>query len=173
MAGNETTRTATAIGMNALLDNPEQLARVIEHLDDDAYLMTAMDEVLRWSCPVLHFRRTATADTEIRGKRIKAGDKLLMWHISANRDEEIFDDPFTFDVERFPNEHVAFGGGGAHYCLGANLARMEVKTVFQELLTRLPDIEVPEGVTPGRGESSLVLALQDIPATFTACPVPH
>ena len=165
VAGNETTRTATAIGMDALLDNPEQLAKVIEHLDDDAYLMTAMDEVLRWSTPVLHFRRTATADTEIGGKQIKAGDKLLMWHISANRDEDVFDDPFTFDVERFPNEHVAFGGGGAHYCLGANLARVELRIIFREILSRLGELQKTAEPRVLRG--NFVTGLKQMPVTFT------
>jgi cholest-4-en-3-one 26-monooxygenase len=165
VAGNETTRTATAIGMNALLDHPDQLARVVANLDDDAYLMTAMDEVLRWSTPVLHFRRTATADTELRGREIRAGDKLLMWHVSANRDEEIFEDPFAFDVERSPNEHVAFGGGGAHYCLGANLARVELRIIFREILSRIADLEKVAEPRVLRG--NFVTGLKDMPVTFT------
>ncbi len=88
----------------------------------------------------MHFRRTALQDYEIGGKQIKAGDKVVMWHISANRDETVFDDPFSFDIERSPNEHIAFGGGGPHFCLGANLARMELRLVFDEVIRRMPDM---------------------------------
>ncbi len=86
--------------------------------------------MLRWATPVMYFRRTATDDIELRGQQIKKGDKVVMWHISANRDEEVFDDPYTFDIDRTPNEHIAFGGGGPHFCLGANLARMELRLMF-------------------------------------------
>jgi cholest-4-en-3-one 26-monooxygenase len=165
VAGNETTRTATAIGMNALMDHPEQMARVVANIDDDAYLMRAMDEVLRWSTPVLHFRRTATADTQVGGREVKKGDKLLIWHVSANRDEEIFDDPFTFDVERSPNDHVAFGGGGAHYCLGANLARVELRIIFREILSRIPDLQ--KVAEPKVLRSNFVTGLKQMPVKFT------
>jgi cholest-4-en-3-one 26-monooxygenase len=141
VAGNETTRNATSAGMWALLTHPEQKAKLIANLDDDTYVSTAVDEILRWSSPVMHFRRTAMDDTEIRGREIRKGDKVLIWHISANRDEEVFEDPFRFDLERRPNEHVAFGGGGAHYCLGANLAKLELEIIFSEVLSRMPDIE--------------------------------
>jgi cholest-4-en-3-one 26-monooxygenase len=140
VAGNETTRNATASGMDALLRNPDQMARLVANLDDDAYLSGAIDEVLRWATPVLQFRRTATVDTEIRGQKIAAGDKVLIWHISANRDEEIFPESQTFDVGRTPNEHIAFGGRGPHYCLGASLAKMEIRVMFEEMLTRIPNI---------------------------------
>ena len=138
VAGNETTRNATAQGMLALMDHPEQFD-IIKN-SPDGVTDTHIDELLRWSTPVLHFRRTATTDTEIRGQHIDDGDKIVIWHISANRDEEVFDDPFTFDVERTPNEQIAFGGGGAHYCLGANLAKMELRLIFQEIIERMPDI---------------------------------
>ena len=138
VAGNETTRNATAHGMHALLTHPEQLAAL--QADLDGLMGTTVDEILRWGSPVLHFRRTATADTEIRGQAIRDGDKVVIWHISANRDEEVFDDPFTFDIARSPNPHVAFGGGGPHFCLGANLARMELRLILTELLTRIPDL---------------------------------
>ena len=126
--------------MDALLRHPDQMASLLAHLDDAAYVSTAIDEVLRWATPVLQFRRTATVDTEVRGQEIAAGDKVLIWHISANRDEEVFPDPFRFDVERTPNEHVAFGGGGAHFCLGANLAKIEIEIIMREILSRMPDI---------------------------------
>ena len=102
---------------------------------------TAVDEILRWSTPVLHFRRTATRDVELRGKAIREGDKVVVWYISANRDELVFDDPYRFDVGRRPNEHVSFGRGGPHFCLGAHLAKLEVKVMFEELLPRLAGIE--------------------------------
>ncbi|MFN8040619.1 MAG: cytochrome P450 [Acidimicrobiales bacterium] len=143
VAGNETTRNATAHGMKALMDHPDQLARLQADPSPDAIAL-AVEEILRWATPVLHFRRTAMDDYELRGKQIKAGDKVVMWHISANRDEEVFDDPFRFDVTRSPNDHIAFGGGGPHFCLGANLARLELRLIFTELVTRLPRLE-PDG----------------------------
>ena len=111
--------------MWALMENPEQYKELRNDLDST--LDRAIEEILRWATPVYHFRRTATVDTEFRGKEIKQGDKVVIWHTSADRDEEVFDDPFTFDITRWPNEHIAFGGGGAHFCLGANLARMELR----------------------------------------------
>ena len=165
VAGNETTRTATSIGMNALLDHPDQMAKLLASLDDEAYVLTATDELLRWSTPVMHFRRTATRDTEIGGKKIAAGDKVLMWHVSANRDEEFFDDPFTFDIERSPNDHIAFGGGGAHFCLGANLAKAELKILFSEVLSRMPDITKTAEPTVLR--NNFVTGLKTLPVAFT------
>jgi len=137
VAGNETTRNATSHGMRALLDHPDQLAKLQA---DRSLLPGAIEEILRWATPVLHFRRTALEDYDLAGTQIKKGDKVVIWHISANRDETVFDDPLTFDIERSPNEHIAFGGGGAHFCLGANLARMELNLIFGEILDRLPDI---------------------------------
>ncbi|MEZ5144155.1 MAG: cytochrome P450 [Acidimicrobiales bacterium] len=143
VAGNETTRNATSHGMKALMDHPDQLA-ALQADPSPERISRAVEEILRWATPVLHFRRTATADYELRDATIRAGDKVVMWHISANRDEEVFDDPFRFDVDRWPNEHIAFGGGGPHFCLGANLARLELRLVFTELVTRLPRLE-PDG----------------------------
>ncbi len=137
VAGNETTRNATSHGMKALLDNPDQFEKLKAHPE---LLPSAIEEILRWATPVLHFRRTAMQDYKLGGKQIKAGDKVVMWHISANRDEAVFDDPYRFDIERSPNDHIAFGGGGAHFCLGANLARMELNLIFSEILKRLPDM---------------------------------
>ena len=97
---------------------------------------------MRWATPVIHFRRTATRDVDVGGQPIKAGEKVVLWYNSANRDERAFPDPYRFDVTRTPNEHVGFGGGGPHFCLGANLARREIKVMFEELLRRLPDIEI-------------------------------
>jgi len=163
VAGNETTRNATAHGMYALLMHPEQLEALRN--DVDGLMPTAVDEILRWASPVLHFRRTATADTEIRGRRIAEGDKVVMWHISANRDEEVFDDPYTFDITRSPNPHVAFGGGGPHYCLGANLARMELRLILTELLTRIPDLQLAG--EPERLVSNFIGGIKHLPVTWT------
>ena len=139
VAGNETTRNAIAHGLNAFLDNPDQYALLAS--DPDRYLAGATEEILRWATPVMYFRRNVTEDIELRGKKIKAGDKVSLWYASANRDEDIFDDPFRFDITRDPNPHVAFGGGGAHFCLGAQLARMEIRVLFEELVRRAPHIE--------------------------------
>jgi cytochrome P450 len=144
----------------------------LDNLWDDEFMNRASDELVRFVSPVLGFIRTVTHDHTYRNTDLKEGDRVLLLYAGANRDERAFDRPDELDLTRDPNPHLGFGIG-PHFCLGANLARMEIVTVFQELLTRLPDITVPEGVTPGRAESSLVIALQDIPATFTACPVPH
>src|SRR5205807_2659205 len=131
VAGNETTRNLIAHGQLALMDHPDQRARLIA---DPSLVPHAVDEMLRWGTPVMHFRRTAQRDTEIRGQRIAEGDKVVIFYISANRDEDMFSDPYRFDIGRNPNEHVAFGGGGPHFCLGANLARLEIRVMFEELL---------------------------------------
>jgi cholest-4-en-3-one 26-monooxygenase len=116
VAGNETTRNASAHGMRALIENPEQFAALRDDPGPER-MAVAVEEILRWSSPLLYFRRTATRDVELRGKTIKAGDWVLLWYASANRDEEVFPDPFRFDITRTPNDHVTFGGGGAHFCL--------------------------------------------------------
>ena len=163
VAGNETTRNATAHGMYALLTNPEQFELLRQ--DPEGRIDDAVEEVLRWGSPVLHFRRTATADTEIRGQAIKAGDRVVIWHISANRDEEVFDDPFVFDITRNPNPHVAFGGGGSHFCLGANLARMELKLILNELVTRMPDMQLAG--EPQRLLSNFIGGIKHMPVKWT------
>jgi cytochrome P450 len=139
IAGSETTRNAIAGGLIALLDHPDQLARL--RRDPDA-MRPAVEEILRWTSPVAYFARRATRATAIRGVPIAEGDRLTLWYPSANRDEEAFQDPFRFDITRTPNNHVAFGGGGAHFCLGANLARREIAIMFEELLARTSDIEI-------------------------------
>jgi cytochrome P450 len=138
IAGNETTRHTISHGMQAFMEHPEQLRALRE---DPSKISNAVEEILRWATPVLHFRRTATRDTELRGQRIRAGDKVVTWYISANRDESVFRDPYRFDITRTPNEHVTFGPGGPHFCLGAHLARLETKILFEELLPRLRTIE--------------------------------
>ena len=139
VAGNETTRNLISHGMLALIEHPAERQRLI---DDPAMIPSGVEEMLRWGSPVMHFRRTASVDTNVGGQSIKAGDKVVIWYISANRDDTVFPDPYRFDVGRTPNEHVAFGAGGPHFCLGANLARMEIRVMFEEVLRRLPDMEL-------------------------------
>jgi cholest-4-en-3-one 26-monooxygenase len=169
VAGNETTRNAISHGMLALIEHPDQRRRL---LDDPSLLDGAIEEILRWATPVMHFRRTATVDIEIGGQQIAAGDRVVMWHMSANRDEAIFDDPHTFDVGRGPNPHlmhVAFGGGGPHFCLGANLARAEMRIMFDEILRRLPDMELDGSVE--RLRSNFINGIKRMPVRFTPSPV--
>ena len=139
VAGNETTRNAIAHGLNAFLENPDQYEKLVE--DPSGNIASASEEILRWASPVMYFRRNVTTDTEVRGEKISAGEKVSIWYVSANRDEEIFEDPFTFDILRSPNDHVAFGGGGPHFCLGSSLARMEIRVLFEELARRVPRLE--------------------------------
>ena len=162
VAGNETTRNAISHGMAALSEHPDQQQRL---LDDPSLINSAVEEILRWATPVMHFRRQATAPTQIGDQKIGEDEKVVFWHISANRDESVFDDPYAFDVGRSPNEHVAFGGGGPHFCLGANLARLEMKVFFEELLKRLPDIQVSGEVS--RLRSNFINGLKHIPVTFS------
>jgi cytochrome P450 len=140
VAGNETTRNAISHGMKALTDFPDERRKWLA--DFEGVAPTAVEEIVSWATPVIHFRRTVTADVEMGGERLRAGDKVVIWYNSANRDERAFADPYRFDVTRSPNEHVGFGGGGAHYCLGANLARREIKTMFEEIFRTCPDMHV-------------------------------
>jgi cytochrome P450 len=137
-AGHDTTSAGIAGGLLALIQNPDQLAR----LQSDPSLMgTAVEEIIRWVVPVKEFMRTAQADTEVRGVPIKKGDAVLLSYVSANRDEEVFDDPDKFDVGRDPNKHLSFGYG-VHFCLGASLARMEINSFLTELIPRIKTIEL-------------------------------
>lgn len=138
VAGNETTRNLISGGMLALIQHPEERARV---LADPSLLPTCIEELLRWVSPLIHFRRTATRDVHMHGQTIREGDKVVIFYPSANRDERRFVNPETFDVSRTPNDHLAFGIG-EHFCLGANLARLEIKLIFEEMLRRLPDLEL-------------------------------
>ena len=165
VAGNETTRNAISHAMLALTDYPEQ--RRIWLDDFEGVADTAVEEIIRWSTPVIHFRRTCAAtDTEIGGQAIKEGEKVVLWYNSANRDETVFDEPYAFDVRRDPNEHLGFGGGGPHFCLGAHLARREIRVMFDELLHRLPDIEVSG--EPAMLYSNFIHGIKRMPVTFTA-----
>lgn len=136
-AGNDTTRYSIAAGIHALCHQPELLDQVRQ---DDVW-DTAADEIIRWATPATYFRRTCTEDTEMHGKTIKAGDKIIYWFCSANRDEEVFDDPFVVNLRRTPNRHMSFGQNGPHVCLGMHLARLEIKILFQELAKRIKSIE--------------------------------
>lgn len=139
VAGSETTRNALSQGLMELVRHPEQMEAI---RTDPSLLPGAAEEVLRWSSPVLMFGRTATRDVELGGRQISAGDRLVLWYPSANRDEEVFADPFRFDIGRHPNPHVAFGGGGAHHCLGANLAKKEIQVMLAALVERFSLLEV-------------------------------
>jgi cholest-4-en-3-one 26-monooxygenase len=165
VAGNETTRNLISHGMLALIENPDQRDRLLR---DRSLLGGAVEEMLRFGTPVMHFRRTASRPTEIAGQPIAEGDKVVIWYISANRDETVFPDPHRFDVERSPNEHVAFGGGGPHFCLGANLARMEIRVIFEEVLRRLPDMELSGPVE--RLRSNFINGIKHMPVDFTPAP---
>jgi cholest-4-en-3-one 26-monooxygenase len=161
VAGNETTRNLISGGMLALMEHPEQRQRL---LADPSLLPTAVEEMLRWVTPVIHFRRTATKDTVLRGQQIKEGDKVVLYYTSANRDEEVFPDPHVFDVGRTPNEHLAFGIG-QHSCLGLNLARLEIRVMFEEILKRMPDVQLAGNVR--RLRSNFINGFKEIPVTFT------
>ncbi|MFB4311673.1 cytochrome P450 [Actinomadura sp. GTD37] len=162
IAGNETTRTATAGGMLAFFERPDQWERLRA---DRSLLPTAVEEIVRWVSPLNQFRRTALVDTELGGKEIKAGDKLVLFYGSANRDERVFENPFAFDVGRDPNPHIGFGGGGPHYCLGTHLARMNLRIIFETILERMPDIRLAG--EPRRLRSNFVNGYKDIPVSFT------
>ncbi len=162
VAGNETTRNAIAHGMNAFLESPDQWDLFAGAPDKHTAKMT--EEILRWATPVMYFRRNATRDFELRGETIEDGDKIALYYISANRDEDVFDDPFRFDIERDPNPHIAFGGGGPHFCLGAQLARMEIHVLFEEMAKRVKRVE---GLgAPDRLRSNFIGGIKHLPVRF-------
>jgi cytochrome P450 len=158
VAGNETTRNGISHGMQALMDNPDQL-RLLQ--DDPSLIPSAVEEMLRWGSPTIMFRRTATRDTELRGVKIAEGDKVVVWFASADYDEEVFPDPFRFDVRRSPNRHFAFGAGGPHFCLGAPLARLEMRVLFEELLPRITGLEATGEVS--RLRSNFINGIKHMP----------
>jgi cholest-4-en-3-one 26-monooxygenase len=162
VAGNETTRNLMSGAMHAFFQHPEQWQRL---LDDRSLLPDAVEEMLRFVTPVMNFRRTAMCDVTLSGTDIAAGDKVVFFHASANRDEDIFPEPDAFDVGRHPNPHIAFGGGGPHFCLGANLARMEIRVMFEHLLDRLPDIRQDGEVQ--RLQSQFINGVKHLPVAFT------
>ncbi|MEU6035866.1 cytochrome P450 [Actinomadura sp. NPDC047616] len=158
VAGNETTRNAASGGMAAFFEHPGQWARLRA---DRGLAGTAVDEIVRWVTPVNLFKRTAVRDTELGGKKIAAGDKVVVFYASANRDEAVFDDPSVFDVGRDPNPHLGFGGGGPHYCLGSHLARLELRVLFETLLDAMPNIELSGNLR--RLRSSFINGIKEMP----------
>jgi cholest-4-en-3-one 26-monooxygenase len=163
VAGNETTRNLMSGAMHAFFMYPEQWERLRA---DRTLLPSAVEEMLRFVTPVMNFRRTAMCDTELSGTSIRQGDKVVFYHASGNRDEEIFENPDVFDIGRDPNPHIAFGGGGPHFCLGANLARMEIRVMFEHLLDRLPDIR--QAGPAQRLQSRFINGVKHLPVAFPA-----
>jgi cholest-4-en-3-one 26-monooxygenase len=165
VAGNETTRNAISHGMHALMEHPDQYAKLVA---DPTLMDGAVEEILRWATPVMNFRRTTTVDTVIRDVEIPANERVVFWHMSANRDDTVFDDPFTFDITRDPNLHtlhVAFGAGGPHFCLGANLARAEIKVMFTEIVKRIPDMHL--AAPPRRLRSNFINGIKEMRVEFS------
>jgi cholest-4-en-3-one 26-monooxygenase len=162
VAGHDTTRSAIAGGMLALIDNPGQLRLLRERPELCGH---AADEIVRWTSPVVHFLRTATEDCEVGGRRVRAGERLALFYPSANRDEDVFADPFTFDIGRDPNPHIGFGGGGPHFCLGTHLARLELTVLFELLLDRMPDIRLAGEAR--RLRSNFINGIKEMPVRFT------
>jgi cholest-4-en-3-one 26-monooxygenase len=168
VAGNETTRNAISHGMHALIEHPEQWQALRE---DPSLIDGAVEEILRWATPVMYFRRATMTDVELGGVVIPEGEIVSFWHMSANRDETVFEDPYTFDIRRTDAQntlHVAFGGGGPHFCLGANLARAEIKVMLTELLNRMETIELAGPVR--RLRSNFINGIKEMPVAFTAAP---
>jgi cytochrome P450 family 142 subfamily A polypeptide 1 len=160
--GAETTRTVITGAVLALIEHPEQYRRV---LDDPSLLPLAVEEFIRWVTPILNMRRTATRDTEVAGTPVQKGDELLLMYPSANRDEAVFDDPQRFDVAREPNPQIAFGFG-THFCLGAALARLEIRIMFEELLPRLRSLRLAPGITPERIPNAFVRGFRSLHVEF-------
>ena len=165
VAGNETTRNLMSGAMHAFFEFPDQWQRLVA---DRSLLPGAIEEMLRYVSPVMNFRRTATCDVELRGTKIAAGDKVVFFHASANRDEDVFTNPDDFDITRDPNPHMAFGGGGPHFCLGANLARMEIRVMFEHLLDRVPDIHANGEMQ--RLQSQFINGVKHLPVAFSPSP---
>jgi len=160
-AGLETTRNAISAGLLVLLDHPAELEMLQQ---DETLLPTANEEILRWSSPVTHFARVATEESELGGKLIRKGDRVALWFPSANRDEEVFADPYIFDIRRSPNEHIAFSKG-EHYCAGAHLARLELRLMLKALLRRTRQIELTGKVE--RLRSNFLARIKHMPVRFT------
>lgn len=164
IAGNETTRSAMAQGMVALLQHPDQLTALRR---EPQAIGSAVEEILRWTTPTMQMRRTAATDTVVAGQPVRRGEKVVMWYVSGSRDERHFTAPFTFDITRHPNPHLAFGGGGAHFCLGASLARIELRCVLEEVLRRMQTIELVADPAY-RVSPNLILGVDSMPIQFTA-----
>ncbi|WP_206518118.1 cytochrome P450 [Rhodococcus sp. X156] len=163
VAGNETTRTAISQGVLALSEFPDQRDR---WMADPGLTKTAVEEIVRWATPVIWMRRTATRDVELSGRQFRAGDKFLLFYSSANRDEDVFADPYTLDLGRSPNPHLGFGGRGPHFCLGANLARREIAVTFRTLFAQVPHLQVVG--EPPRLRSSFINGIKNLPVSLRA-----
>jgi cholest-4-en-3-one 26-monooxygenase len=166
VAGNETTRNAISHGMIAFMEHPDQWELYKRDRPE-----TTADEIVRWSTPVVSFQRTATEDIELGGQLIKAGDRVGMYYAAANFDPDVFEDPHKFDITRDPNPHLGFGGTGAHYCIGANLARMEMNLIFNAIADVLPDLSLLGD--PERLRSGWLNGIKKMPMTYQNCPVAH
>jgi cytochrome P450 len=162
IGGQETTRNATSGGILALVENRAERAKL---KNDQSLLTVALEEFLRWTSRVTHEKSTATKDAGIRGQRIRAGDKVVIWNASANRDESMFPNPDVFDIARTPNDHLAFGHG-EHFCIGANLARLELRVMIEEVMRRMPDLELAGPVE--RLRSNFVAGIKHMPVRFSA-----
>ena len=160
LAGNETTRNAISGGLQVLCEHPEERAKLQSEM---SLIDTAVDEILRWTSPLHHMSRRTMNDVDIRGTTIHAGDPVLMWYPSANRDEDVFPDPYRFDITRRPNEHLAFGTH-EHFCLGAGFAKKEIKVIFEELFARYPDIQLAG--PPARLRSNFINGIKRMPVTL-------
>jgi cytochrome P450 len=163
VAGNDTTRHTTSHAMRALTVNPDQRKLLLDDLD--ARLPDAVEEFVRWASPVLTFRRTTTREVELHGQTLPAGEKVVLFYHSGNRDELVFERPWSFDITRSPNRHLGFGGGGPHYCMGASLARTQLQAIYGEMLRVMPDIEAGE---PKLLRSAFIHGVKRMPCTFTA-----
>jgi cytochrome P450 len=166
-AGNDTTRYTMAHGMQALAEHPDQMQRLTNAIGngDTDSVSRAVEEILRWGTVTMHFRRTATCDTELNGRHIKVGDKVVIWFTSANYDDEVFDDPYAFNIDRTPNDHVAFGLKSPHLCLGSHLARLEIRVLLEELLPRVRSAQITGPVD--RLRSNFIRGIKRLPMTFT------
>jgi cytochrome P450 family 142 subfamily A polypeptide 1 len=164
VGGDETTRHVISGGMEALIRHPDQRALLAR---EPARIPVAVEEMLRWVTPIQNMNRTATRDVELRGQPIRKGDKVLLLYSSANRDERVFDAPERFDAARDPNPHLAFGGYGTHHCLGASLARLELRVMFEELLAALPDLELASPAPLPLRPSNFIVGIQSMPVLFT------
>ena len=162
VAGNETTRNLITHGTLALIEHPDQADRLRA---DPSLYPSAVEEMLRWGSSIHNFRRTATRDTVLGGQAIKAGDKVVIYYLAANRDPDVFENPHVFDIGRTPNDHVAFGGGGIHFCLGANLARSEIKAMIRQVVERMPNLELNGEVS--RMRSDFINGIKSMPVRFT------
>jgi cytochrome P450 family 142 subfamily A polypeptide 1 len=164
VGGDETTRHVITGGMHQLLLHENQRRRLV---DDPSGIPVAVEEMLRWVTPIKNMARTATEDVEIRGRKVAKGEKVLLLYPSANRDEEVFDDPFRFDTRRAPNDHLAFGGFGAHFCLGASLARLEIRVMFEEILARAPNFALLDNAELPWRNSNFITGIEHMPVELT------